>query len=139
MRALAYIIQVSPASLPGSLKVEEEGRREGQKRTMRKSQPSVAGVKVAGIKGCRRFPDLEKARKQNLPKISRKERNLDFPVRATSDIRPAEPQITDMFCFKPVSWRRQWQCTPCTGNVLLPGKSHGRRSLVGCSPWGQEE
>ena len=23
--------------------------------------------------------------------------------------------------------------------VLLPGKSHGRRSLVGCSPWGDEE
>ena len=31
--------------------------------------------------------------------------------------------------------RRQWQSTP----VLLPGKSHGRRSLVGCSPWGCEE
>ena len=30
------------------------------------------------------------------------------------------------------SWRRQWQPTP----VLLPGKSHGRRSLVGCSPGG---
>ena len=29
--------------------------------------------------------------------------------------------------------RRQWQPTP----VLLPGKSHGRRSLVGCSPWGR--
>ena len=28
-----------------------------------------------------------------------------------------------------------WRPTP----VLLPGKSHGRRSLVGCSPWGQEE
>ena len=28
-------------------------------------------------------------------------------------------------------WRRQWQPTP----VLLPGKSHGWRSLVGCSPW----
>ena len=28
--------------------------------------------------------------------------------------------------------RRQWQATP----VLLPGKSHGWRSLVGCSPWG---
>ena len=27
--------------------------------------------------------------------------------------------------------RRQWQPTP----VLLPGKSHGWRSLVGCSPW----
>ena len=23
--------------------------------------------------------------------------------------------------------------------VLLPGKSHGRKSLVGCSPWGREE
>ena len=23
--------------------------------------------------------------------------------------------------------------------VLLPGESHGRRSLVGCSPWGGEE
>ena len=29
--------------------------------------------------------------------------------------------------------RRQWQPTP----VLLPGKSHGRRSLEGCSPWGR--
>ena len=31
--------------------------------------------------------------------------------------------------------RRQWHATP----VLLPGKSHGRRSLVGCSPWGHKE
>ena len=30
-------------------------------------------------------------------------------------------------------WRRQWQSTP----VLLPGKSHGQRSLVGYSPWGR--
>ena len=34
-----------------------------------------------------------------------------------------------------VIWRRRWHPTP----VLLPGKSHGRRSLVGCSPWGREE
>ena len=32
-------------------------------------------------------------------------------------------------------WRRQWHPTP----VLLPGESHGRRSLVGCSPWGRWE
>ena len=32
-------------------------------------------------------------------------------------------------------WRRQWHPTP----VLLPGKSHGRRILVGCSPWGCKE
>ena len=31
--------------------------------------------------------------------------------------------------------KRQWHPTP----VLLPGKSHGRRSLVGCSPWGRQE
>ena len=29
----------------------------------------------------------------------------------------------------------QWHLTP----VLLPGKSHGRRGLVGCSPWGYKE
>ena len=33
-------------------------------------------------------------------------------------------------------WRRQWRPTP----VLLPGKSHGRRSLlVGCRLWGRTE
>ena len=32
-------------------------------------------------------------------------------------------------------WRRWFHPTP----VLLPGKSHGRRSLLGCSPWGCEE
>ena len=31
--------------------------------------------------------------------------------------------------------RSKWQPTP----VLLPGKPHGQRSLVGCSPWGHEE
>ena len=36
-------------------------------------------------------------------------------------------------CF--FHWRRQWHPSP----VLLPGKSHGQRSLVGCSPWGREE
>ena len=34
-----------------------------------------------------------------------------------------------------IRWRRQWHPTP----VLLPGESHGWRSLVGCSPWGHEE
>ena len=32
-----------------------------------------------------------------------------------------------------IVWRRQWHPTP----VLLPGKSHGQRSLGGCSPWGR--
>ena len=37
--------------------------------------------------------------------------------------------------FKELCQRRQWQPTP----VLLPGKSHGRRSLVGCSSQDREE
>ena len=38
-------------------------------------------------------------------------------------------------CVGKIPWRRQWQPTP----VFLPGESHGRRSLVGYSPWCQEE
>ena len=34
-----------------------------------------------------------------------------------------------------MAWRRKWQPTP----VLLPGKSHGQRSLIGYRPWGHEE
>ena len=32
-------------------------------------------------------------------------------------------------------WRRKWPPTP----VFLPGESQGRRSLVGCRPWGRTE
>ena len=38
----------------------------------------------------------------------------------------------NMCCAMLNCWRRQWHPTP----ALLPGKSHGRRSLEGCSPWG---
>ena len=43
--------------------------------------------------------------------------------------------MKDGNCF--CVWRRQWHPTP----VLLPGKSHGWRSLEGCSPrgrWGSD-
>ena len=51
--------------------------------------------------------------------------------------------LTNLFAVPPtflvstycMCWRRQWHPTP----VLLPGKSNGRRSLVGCSSWGWEE
>ena len=44
----------------------------------------------------------------------------------------SETNLFDGPCCYP--WRRRWHPTP----VLLPGKSHGGRSLVGCSPWGRE-
>ena len=40
--------------------------------------------------------------------------------------------ILKIVLYSPL-WRRQWQPTP----ILLPGKSHGQRSLVGCGPWGR--
>ena len=41
-------------------------------------------------------------------------------------------QLTIHFSFLAKRRRRQWHPIP----VLLPGKSHGRRSLIRCSPWG---
>src|SRR5574341_636019 len=43
--------------------------------------------------------------------------------------------LTDSCPLESPDRRRQWQNTP----VLLPGKSHGWRSLVGCSPRGCKE
>ena len=40
-----------------------------------------------------------------------------------------------IFAMRTSWWRRKWQPTP----VLVPGKSHGWRSLVGYSPWGLKE
>ena len=37
--------------------------------------------------------------------------------------------------FGKIPWRRKWQPTP----VLLPGKSHGQRSMVGYIPWSCKE
>ena len=44
-----------------------------------------------------------------------------------------KPQALVICVPCPNWWGRQWHPTP----VLLPGKSHGWRSLVGCSPWGR--
>ena len=57
---------------------------------------------------------------------------------ACNDLIPIDlgPEIRLVgFCLPFYIRRRQWHPTP----LLLPGKSHGRRSLVGCSPRGHEE
>ena len=46
-----------------------------------------------------------------------------------------EVNFDNLWWGNDTSRRRQWHPTP----VLLPGKSHGQRSLVGCSPWGCKE
>ena len=44
-----------------------------------------------------------------------------------------EYHVDFLVCINFGFLRRRWQPTP----VLLSGKSHGQRSLVGCSPWGR--
>ena len=63
-------------------------------------------------------------------------------ARKASDPREPRPLVAGrvggdslMLDCKLTYWRRKWQPTP----VLLPGKSHGQRSLVGYSPWGRKE
>ena len=46
----------------------------------------------------------------------------------------SKASILHKYLWLNINRRRQWHPTP----VLLPGKSHGRRSLVGCSPWGRQ-
>ena len=48
--------------------------------------------------------------------------------------KPESKLLGEISTTSDMHWRRQWHPTP----VLLPGKSHGWRSLVGCSPWGLE-
>ena len=61
----------------------------------------------------------------------------DFP--GGSDGKASACNAGDRPGFDPwvgkIPWRRKWQPTP----VFLPGESHGRRSLVGYSPWGHKE
>ena len=61
-----------------------------------------------------------------------------------TSVCPAYKMVKCLFkCRRPgfdpwvgkIPWRRKWQSTP----VLLPGKSHGQRSLEGYSPWGRKE
>ena len=49
----------------------------------------------------------------------------------TDQLDWTELNWTDLHLPLLSKWRRQWHPTP----ALLPGKSHGRRNLEGCSPW----
>ena len=55
-----------------------------------------------------------------------------FPSYCSAILGPPPP-IHKFSFYYGLDWRRQRYPTP----VLLPGKSHGWRSLVGCRPWGR--
>ena len=54
---------------------------------------------------------------------------MGFPGGSDSIVSACNPWVGK------IPWRRKWQPTP----ILLPGKNHGQRSLVGYSPWGHKE
>ena len=56
-------------------------------------------------------------------------------LQSMGSLRVGHDWTTSLSLFTFMHWRRKWHPTP----VLLTGKSHGWRSLVGCSPWGWEE
>ena len=67
-------------------------------------------------------------------------KNLSLFVLPSSLVAQTVKRLSTMHPrFKPwvgkIPWRRKWQSTP----VLLPGKSHGQRSLVGYSLWDRKE
>ena len=66
----------------------------------------------------------------SFPKFCPGALSSSLPLRVSS--------LTAVSTFSLLLWipgEGKWHPTP----VLLPGKSHGWRSLVGCSPWGHEE
>ena len=69
--------------------------------------------------------------------LERKEKFQSFPGGAMVKSLPANAGNAGDVGFQGLEdlWRRAWHPTP----VLLPGKSHGWRSLVGCSLWDREE
>ena len=60
-------------------------------------------------------------------------KNIEVAVHPSTGCTWCSPVLKcgQLHCIR----RKWWHPTP----VLLPGKSHGWRRLVGCSPWGHEE
>ena len=80
---------------------------------------------------------LEKAMAPHSSTVARKIPWMEEPGRLQSmgSLSVRHDWATSLSLFTFMHWRRKWQPTP----VFLPGESHGRRILVGCSPWSRTE
>ena len=63
-----------------------------------------------------------------------------FPM-ATSLVAQTVKRLSTMqeTWVRSLGWEVPWRRKRRPTSVLLPGKSHGQRSLVGYSPWGGKE
>ena len=80
---------------------------------------------------------LEKAMAPHSNTLAWKLPWMEEPGRLPSmgSLKVRQDWATSLSLFYFMHRRRKWQLTP----VFLPGKSHGRKSLVGCRPWGRSE
>ena len=80
---------------------------------------------------------LEKALAPHSSNLAWKIPWMEEPGRLQSmgSLRVRHGWATSLSPFTFMHWRRKWQPTP----VLLPGKSQGRGSLVGCHLWSRTE
>ena len=83
------------------------------------------------------FNRVSKAMAPHSSTVARKIPGMEDPGRlqSTGSLRVRHGWPTSLSLSTFMHWRRKWRPTP----VFLPGESHGRRSLVGCSPWGHTE
>ena len=109
-------------ALPGQHRLPQSRQALPPQVVVLQVRPSWAGGArfAAGQKGARKGP------------ASSRRVGLDEDHLLQSAARESPASLRDWIPFKKAR-RREWHPTP----VLLPGESHGRRSLVGCSPWGR--
>ena len=79
----------------------------------------------------------EKAMAPHSSTVARKIPWMEEPGRLQSmgSLRVSHDGAISLSLSTFMHWRRKWQPT----SVFLPGESHGRVSLVSCSPWGRTE
>ena len=116
--------QPTPAFLPG----ESPGQRRSLSRIRLKWLTTLEY-------NC--FTMGEKAMAPHSSTVARKIPWMEEPGRLQSmgSLRVRHDWATSLSLSTFMHWRRKWQPTP----VFLPGESHRRRSLGGCSPWGHTE
>ena len=96
------------------------------------------GVGVLMMMGCRILKGKEHV-DWVISKQAYKRKGVDteiwgFPCSSVGkDCLQCRRPVFDSWVRK-IPWRRKWKPTP----VLLPGESHGQRSLAGYSPWGRK-
>ena len=80
--------------------------------------------------------DVTKGQLSRYFKVTKAVKNLERKICHVRHVRKLTMEANDLSAkIYIILGLKQWQSTP----VLLSGKSHGQRSLVGCSPRGCEE